>query len=942
MKLKNLFLLLFVMIASVASAQQLPAIQDDPAVRKGKLENGLTYYIRHNEWPKDRCELFIAQRVGSLQENDEQQGLAHFLEHMCFNGTKHFPGDNILRYCESIGVKFGQDLNAYTAIDRTVYNISNVPATRQSAVDSCLLILADWADGLLLEGEEIDKERGVIHEEWRVRNSAQQRMLTRSLPKMYPAGKAGEKYAYRMPIGLMDIVLNFDHQVLRDYYEKWYRPDNQGIIVVGDIDVDYMENKIKEYFGGIEMPANPAKVVRDEVADNEEPIVIIDKDKEQQANLVEMMIKHDAFPAEIKGNTQYWLLQFAVNAATSMLNDRLAEAAQNPDCPYVQAFCYDGNYMLASTKKAFTLGGVPKTENDIYATATAVMQEALRAAQFGFTETEFARFKANMLSEYEKAYSNKDRRKNNQFCNEYVENFLENEPMASIDDEYQFMSMVIPNLPVQMVNEIIKMLIPETNKNLVLVNYNIEREGRQYPTETDLLEAINKARATKLEAYVDNVKNEPLMTTMPEKGKIVKEEDSKKFGYKTLTLSNGVTVILKKTDYKQDQVAMYGVGFGGSSLYGEKDFANLQILPIALASSGLGNFDNTELSKALAGKHASVSMTLGQTRQHINCSSTPKDVETMMQLLYLNFTNIKKDQKVYDNNMKAIALNLKNRDKNNDAIFGDSVKSTMYCGNPRFADLKLADLDKVSYDRALEIAKERLSNANGYTFYIIGNFDEATIRPLIEQYIAALPSQMNIVKGKNVSTLAKGHVINEFKREMEIPAANSILTWRNTKLPYTLENVIKTDIAGQILNMIYLKEIREERGATYTVQAWGNMSRNDYETTAELQAYCPMKPEMADVALKILRDEVPGLAKKCDADMLKKVQEFMIKNIGDQEKSNGYWLNTIISYRDYGVDFNTEYRNIVNAQTPESICKFMKKFLKGMDQIEVIMLPETK
>lgn len=933
---------MFVMIASLASAQQFPAIQDDPAVRKGKLENGLTYYIRHNEWPKDRCELFIAQRVGSLQENDDQQGLAHFLEHMCFNGTKHFPGDNILRYCESIGVKFGQDLNAYTAIDRTVYNISNVPATRQSAVDSCLLILADWADGLLLEGEEIDKERGVIHEEWRVRNSAQQRMLTRSLPKMYPAGKEGAKYAYRMPIGLMDIVLNFKHQVLRDYYEKWYRPDNQGIIVVGDIDVDYMEKKIKEYFGGIKMPANPAKVVRDGVADNEEPIVIIDKDKEQQANLVEMMIKHDAIPAEVKGNTQYWLLQFAVNAATSMLNDRLAEAAQDAKCPYVQAFCYDGNYMLASTKKAFTLGGVPKTENDTYATATAIMQEALRAAKFGFTETEFARFKANMMSEYDKAYSNKDRRSNNQFCNEYVENFLENEPMASIDDEYQFMKMVMPNLPVQMVNEIIKMLVPETNKNLVIVNYNVEKEGRTYPEEGKLLEAVNKARGAKLEAYVDNVKNEPLMKEMPKKGKIVKEEDSKKFGFKTLTLSNGVKVVLKKTDYKQDQVVMYGVGFGGSSLYGEKDFANLQILPIALASSGLGNFDSNELQKALAGKHASVNFSLGQTRQHVSCNSTPKDVETMMQLLYLKFTNISKDQKAYDNNMKSIELTLKNKSKDNNAIFGDSVKSTMYCGNPRFAEIKLEDLSKVNYDRILEIVKERTANANGYTFYIIGNYDEATIRPLIEQYLAALPSQKNIVKGKNVSTLAKGHVVNQFKREMEVPAANSILTWRNTKLPYTLENSIKTDIAGQILNMIYLKEIREERGATYTVQAWGSMSKNDYETAAELQAYCPMKPEMADVALDILRKEVPALAKKCDADMLKKVQEFMIKNIGDQEKSNGYWLNTIITYRDYDVDFNTEYRNIVNAQTPESICKFMKEFLKGMDQIEVIMLPETK
>ena len=942
MKVKNLFILLFVMMASLASAQQMPAIQDDPAVRKGKLENGLTYYIRHNEWPKDRCELFIAQRVGSLQENDSQQGLAHFLEHMCFNGTKHYPGDNILRYCESIGVKFGEDLNAYTAIDRTVYNISNVPTNRQSAVDSCLLILADWADGLLLDPVEIDKERGVIHEEWRVRNSAQQRMLTRALPKMYPAGKEGAKYAHRMPIGLMDIVLNFKPEVLRAYYEKWYRPDNQGIIIVGDVDVDYMEKKVKEYFSGIQMPANPAKVVRDKVADNEEPIVIVEKDKEQKSNMIEMMIKHEPVPAEVKGNTQYWILQFAVNAAQSMLNNRLAEAAQNAECPYVQAFCYDGNYMLASTKSAFTLGGIPKTENLTEATATAVMEEALRAAKFGFTETEFGRFKADMLSEYDKIYSNKDRRANIKFCNDYVENFLENEPIASIDDEYQFMKAIIPSIPVQVINEVFKSLVPETNKNLVIMNFNVEKEGRQYPTEKSLLDAVNKARTAKLEAYVDNVKNEPLMKEMPKKGKIVKEEDSKKFGFKTLTLSNGVKVVLKKTDYKQDQVVMYGKGFGGSSLYGEKDYANLQMFNLGVAASGLGNFDNTELSKALAGKHASVNLSLGLEHQHVSCNSTPNDVETMMQLLYLQFTNIHKDQKSFDNNMKSIELALKNKSKDNNAIFGDSVRSTMYCGNPRFAEITLEDLSKVNYDRILEIAKERTANVNGYTFYIIGNYDEATIRPLIEQYIAALPSQKNIVKGKNVETLAKGHVINQFKREMEVPAANSIMVWSNKNMEYTLENKIKTDIAGQILNMIYLKEIREDRGATYTVSAWGSMSRDDNKTAAEIQAYCPMKPEMADVALKILRDEVPALAKKCDADMLKKVQEFMIKNIGNQEKSNGYWLNTIIEYNDYGIDLNTEYKNIVKAQTPESICKFMKEFVKGLDQIEVIMLPANK
>ena len=395
---KTLIAALLLFVAQVAMAQMMMSLPVDKDVRIGKLDNGLTYYIRYNNWPENRAEFFIAQRVGSIQENDDQRGLAHFLEHMCFNGTENFKGNEVIRWCESIGVQFGQDLNAYTSIDETVYNISNVPTTRQSALDSCLLILHDWADGLILDPEEIDKERGVIHEEWRMRTSPQMRMLERCLPKLYP----NSKYGHRMPIGLMEIVDNFKPQTLRDYYENWYRPDNQAIVVVGDVNVDDIEKKIKDIFGKIKMPENPAPVVPEAVPDNAEPIFVIDKDKEQPTNGIELVIKHDAFPDSLKNTPVFLISNFIKSAAMNMLNARLAEYAEKPECPFVGAQAADGNFLFAKTKGALDLSASPK-DGKIEASLAALLREARRAAEFGFTATEYERVKANYISSLDKA-----------------------------------------------------------------------------------------------------------------------------------------------------------------------------------------------------------------------------------------------------------------------------------------------------------------------------------------------------------------------------------------------------------------------------------------------------------------------------------------------------------------------------------------------------------
>ena len=941
MKVKKLMVAVLMMFTGLAQAQQMPPIPADPDVRIGKLDNGLTYYIRHNNWPENRADFYIAQKVGSIQEEESQRGLAHFLEHMCFNGTKHFPGNSVIRYCESIGVQFGRDLNAYTAIDQTVYNISNVPTDRQSALDSCLLILSDWSNALTLDPKEIDEERGVIHEEWRLRTSPSSRMFERNLPALYP----GSKYGLRYPIGLMSVVDNFKPKELRDYYEKWYHPTNQAIVVVGNVDVDHTEAEIKKLFGSFKNPANPAPIVDEQVPDNAEPIVIIDKDKEQQTNEVELMIKHDTYPDSLKHDINYLVYGYVKNAATYMLNNRLKEKALEADCPYVEAYAGDDSYIFAKTKDAFSISTSPKQLSLASASLQAAYTEALRAAKFGFTPTEYARFQETYKSQLEKEYSNKDKRKNSQLYRDLVDNFLNDEPMPSIDYTYQVMSQIVPAIPVDVVNQMMAEFVPANDSNLVVLAFCNEADGNVYPTKADLLGAVKNARSADITAYVDNVKNEPLISEakMPKAGKIKSEKKNATLGYTTLTLSNGATVILKKTDYKKDQVLLSGRGIGGTTLYGAKDYANLQMFNDVVGYSGIGGFSSTELQKVLAGKIANADLQLSN-QLYTSCSgnSTPKDVETMLQMLYLYFTDITKDQKSYDNLMQQYEVQLKNRDLSPDVAVSDSLTATIYGHNPRVAPLTVNTLKNVSYDRILEMAKERTADAKAWTFTIVGNFDEATIRPLICKYLGALPStKKKVVKSQRELNLAKGIIDNTFKRKQETPKSTAYMMWHNETMPYTLKNAVCADVAGQILSMEYLDKIREKESAAYSVGAQGGSAVGaDNYRMFQIFAYCPMKPEKKDIALKIMNEEVKNLENTCDAAKFQKCKEFLTKQFGDRCVSNGYWLGVIDDDYFYGVDDYTTYKSIVDALTTQDICNFMKEFNKAGNHITVTMLPE--
>ena len=942
MNMKRIFSMLLLMLiafsANVMTAQEMPPIPVDDQVRIGKLDCGLTYYIRHNNYPENRVNFYIAQRVGSIQEEESQRGLAHFLEHMAFNGSEHFNGEGkgIIDYTRSLGVNFGGDLNAYTSIAETVYNINDVPSTRQSAIDSCLLILKDWSNGLLLTDEEIDKERGVIHEEWRLGQSAQMRMLERQLETLYPNSKFGK----RLPIGLMSVVDNFKYDELRNYYHKWYRPDNQALVIVGDVDVDHIEALIKDMYKDYKLDPNAAQVVREPVPDNDTPIIVVDKDKEQQYSEVSVMFKHKTMEPEEKLNLDYLIVDYVKEMITDMLNQRLSDLAQEPECPFDNAYSYDGSYILANTMDALTMEIMPKEGKAEAATQAAII-EAMRAAKHGFTATEYNRARDEYMSRLERRYNERDKVSNERYGRQYCSHFLDGEPIPSIENLYQIMGMIAPNIDVDVVNSVMPEFISTDGKNLVIANFNQEKEGAVYPTIEGLQAAYNAASTANIEPYVDNVKDEPLMTSMPKKGKIVKESENTTFGYKELELSNGARVILKKTDFKQDEIQMRAFQRGGQSLYNEKDWANLNLLSSLNSITGVGNFSNSELDKALAGKQVGVYLNIGEFTDNLTGNSTVKDLETMFQLIYLKFTALNKDEKKFNQTMSLMETQLKNKDLMPETALSDSLQYILTNYSWRGKPFNVEDLKQVNLDRIVEIAKERTANAANYTFTFVGNIDEATIRPLIEQYIASLPAK----KGKksnwvNFMEMPKGEVINHFTKKMESPKEYEIVIWHNNDLPHTLENEIKAEMLAQCLSRVYLQKIREDAGAAYSTSALGQTGMAGDRPQTMVLAVCPVNPEFEEMALNILNEEMKNAATTIDATALAEAAEQLLKDYATNAKENYFWTNAILDYLTHGYDGISNYEQIVKAQTPESIAEFARQLLSAGNKVEIVMGPE--
>ncbi len=932
-KFNSLLLLMLAMLFALPSAaqqkgEQLPV---DPSITIGKLKNGITYYIRHNEKPDNLVNFYIAQKVGSIQEEESQRGLAHFLEHMCFNGTEHFPGKSLINYLEGIGVKFGADLNAYTSIDETVYNINNVPVGTPGAIDSCLWILRDWADGLTLAAEEIDKERGVIHEEWRGRNTAMMRMQERMLADIFP----DSRYGKRLPIGIMEVVDNFPYQALRDYYEKWYRPDLQGIVVVGDIDVKEVEKKIKKIFGKIKKAKNPAERVYYPVDDNKEMIFSQQIDKEQQNYMLQLMYKHDV-PSRDQRNTKEYIVENTKRSfAIGMLNSRFGEIMSKENPPYMRAGVGYSDFGVAQTKKAFTVMVQCKPEQ-IMEAIPMVFTEVERARRFGFTEPEFKRVKESMIAGMDSWYAERDKRTSEYYIQNCVRHFLDEIDMMAPEDEYKLSIEIINSLTLEEINKVIPSLHREDNR--VAVSFAPEREGMTYPGKNDIEQLLSMVGNARIAPYEDNAVDAPLLENIPEGGKVVKSEEGK-WGSTIWTLSNGIKVILKPTDFQADKLSVAGYKVGGTNRYPDSEKVNIGMLSALSSIGGYGAFDATQLGKKLSGSTASANVSSGPYYDVISAGCSPKDAEEMFQLMYLKYTSPRKDEKAYESYTTRMRNSLKDRNLNPNTALNDTMVVAMYGNHPRVQPFVAADVDKVNYDRVLELYKDRTSDATGYMFFIVGNIDLDAIKPLVERYIGALPCNGRVEKiEKTTVETRKGIYRNNFKNKMENPTGTENIIYTG-KIEPSLKNRVVMSFLNQVLNIVYTEEVREKEGGTYGVGVRGSISKLP-EGEFTLMVNFKMAPERREELAAIVTREFEKLAAEGPvAEQVEKVRSYMLKSFEESQKKNAAWMNWLYNNYFENEDSHTGYEELVKSITTEDIRLLAKYILDQGNFIEVSMTP---
>ena len=932
--MRKIFTLLLLITSFVTIAQQNPTLPVDPNVRTGKLENGLTYYIRNNGLPENRADFYIAQKVGSMQEEDNQAGLAHFLEHMAFNGTKNFPGKSMLNYLQDNGIKFGTNINAYTSFDETVYYINNIPTTNQQLMDSALLVLHDWSNAIALEEEELENERGVIREEWRTRGGAQQRLWDQLLPKMYP----GSKYAKRMPIGNIDVINNFKPEEIRAYYHKWYRPDMQGIIVVGNVNVDEMEQKIKALFSPITLDAERATREYFPVPDNKEPIVAVATDTEARNTSIMMFYKHDPMPEELKNTQAGYLTQYILSAASSMMNQRFSEIIQKPDAPFTSAYAYDGDYFVAKTKDAWTVVA-GSAEEKIKEALAAMVRETERVKRYGFTPSEYEIARTNILKSYENAYNNRDKQRNSAYSQEYVRAFTDGEAIPGIEFEYRFMQSMTPNIPVEAINQTIKQLIGD--ENIVISVTGPQKEGLVYPAEEELLAVLDAVKAETIEPYAEQVIEEPLVTSPPTPGKITKEEKDAALDATVWTLQNGMKVILKNTDFKDDEIRMTGSSVGGYSQYAIQDPVNSKLMNAVMKLGGVGNFSATDLPKVLAGKTASASPGISLITQNFNGSSSIRDFETMLQLVYLYFTAPRKDNDAFQSYLQRMETQLRNQEAEPMVAFSDSITAALYGDNPLAVRIRVADLKQLDYDRIMEMYKQQFNNPGSFVFTFVGNIDEEKVRPVVEQYLASLPGQA--VKGEFIRVpmnFKEGETNNIFKREMQNPKASVFNTFTG-KVERNMKNQILMSMFDQILDIVYTEKVREEEGGTYGVSSAGAISRYPEGQTI-LQIMFDTDPEkmahLNEIIYNVLKEIAANGPRETD---FTKVKEYMNKSYNESLKENGYWLNVLDTRYFYGEDTYTNYIETVNAVTPGEIKEFAANLINQGNKKTIVMMPKV-
>ncbi|MDO9633916.1 MAG: insulinase family protein, partial [Paludibacter sp.] len=911
--MKNLQLFFVILILFGFSvnlaAQQMPPVPIDPKVRYGKLENGMTYYIRHNQQPKERAEFYIAQNVGAILENDDQNGLAHFLEHMAFNGTKNFPDKMIIEYFESIGVKFGTNINAYTSLDETVYNLSDVPTTREGVIDSALLVLHDWSSSIALLDEEIDAERGVIREEWRTGAGPERRMWKASNYLKYP----GSQYAKRDVIGDTAVINNFTYQTLRDYYDKWYRPDLQAILIVGDVDVDLVEAKIKTLFADIPAKENAGERPIYPIGNNVEPIISVVKDPEARMTRIELEFKHDVMPEEMKLSMAGYMTGLVNNIVSTIMGYRFAELTQQADAPFVFGMAQYGK--LVKSKDAFELLAVPKEGKELEG-LQALLLEAEKLKRFGFTNSEVERAKTDILKSMENAYNDRDNQKNRDLVREYVRHYLDQELIPGIEWEYQTTQMLMPHITAEVLNQVVKRYV--TDENLIVSFMAPDKPTVLIPSNEVILQSLQDVKTVELTAKEEEDLSRPLIENAPKAGKIKKATENKVLGTTKWTLSNGVKVIFKQTDFKQDEILLTAFSEGGvSKVKKQEDLVSATLAATIVANNGVGEFSQIELNKVLTGKIASVTPRIGTYDEGFTGKSSVSDFETMLQLIHLYFTAPRKDDNAYGALVNMYKATLANNAADPRRAFSDTVTLMLTNRHPRTVIMNMETLNDMDQDKALAIFKDRFAAPADFTFVFTGNVNPAdeAVKQAVLSYLGGLKSKK--VKEKftdNKIRRPRGLVNNHFTKSMQINKASNFIFYSG-HLSYNLENHTTMTAIGSILNMRYLESIREKEGGSYGVGVRGALSRVPISEAVVLMQF-DTDPEKQAHLMSIIHKEVDEIVENGPRqDDLQKVKENMLKKYAEDLRENSWWSRTIVSYYQDELNYIEDYTAAVESLT---------------------------
>ncbi len=905
-------------------------LKPDPTVKMGKLANGFTYYIKHNSEPKNRVELRLVVNAGSICETNDQQGLAHLLEHMCFNGTKHFKKSALVDFIEATGVKFGAHLNASTSFDQTIYMLQ-MPTDRKTLIDSGMLVLEDWAHNVRLTGTEIDKERGVVKEEWRLGLGANDRMMNKYIPIILK----GSRYAQRLPIGKMPVIDTAHYETLRNFYHTWYRPDLMAVVVVGDVNVDEMQKLIEKHFGKLTNPANEQKRVIYGIPDNKKPLVAIETDKEATMNQVVVFYKHPKKPeVTVAGFKKYLENQLIGN----MITARLAEITQKPGAPFMYAGAGYGGF-LGRTTNAYTAFAIAK-DNQIGKTLKTLLDENKRMQEYGFTATELAREKKNLLRKYERLYADRNKQNSAKLANEYIGNFTQKEPIPGIAEEYKLAKELIPQIQLPAVDTTAKHWVTDTN--MVVLITAPQKKGVKVPTKEEVLAIIQAEKTAQLKPYVDKFLRAPLIAHAITPGKIVSIQKVDTL-YDKWTLSNGMEVYIKSTNFKNDQVLYKAYSPGGSSLLPDDKVIVTRVFTDIVNESGLGQFNGLDLDKKLAGKAVSLSPFLGKLQQGFEGSASPKDMKTLLQLQYLFFTAPRQDKEIFQKVINNQENLIKHLSANPKMVFYDSLFQAVTSHSPRTIVIPTeAQIKSIKQADIYNIYKKQFQHAAGFKVFLVGNVDEQKLKPLVEKYLASIPTGENLTWQDRTPPFPKG--VKKVEVYKGKAPQSQVLLVMEGKYRYTPEDNLTMNALVQALNIELREKVREQESGTYGIYVSPSLKKYPREKYMLMTGF-GCAPQNVDKLVQSVFDVMEKMKKSGpNAMTLKKVKETFIRTYETEVRQNKFWLNALTEKTFTGDPIPTvkAYDQAVENLTVEKVKKAAKKYLNTKHYVLGVLKPEKK